>query len=667
LIIWSSGHWSLGTLSWHSTVEDPLISRLSGFLLTGTLAAAITIALAWPIVLNPSELVYGHEIVGRHPDVHSAIATIAGEGEGWTHPLTDGIGWLLARFVNPVAALNLIVLAAFPLTAMATYALARYLHGSHAAAMIAALVFAFAPLHLAQAAYHPYAAQTYWLPLYLLALVALIDRATPLRFAGLCLVCAALILAGREAAFIAAMISPAVLLAFWVIRSDADRNLWPLARPLLGLAVVAAVTAGVVWWARPDLLVLPSTSDVPIEDVGFYRARWWAYFTPPVDHPMLGRVARHLFARGGINLQLLEQQVFLGFSFVALALAALAFAATWRPESRFVVAVAAVGLVAALISLGPVSGSCGRVSMAPGCLAFYVFPAFRTYARFADVTALAVAIAAGIGAVYLARMSRFGRGIAAALLALGAFELLPLPARAHDVLPTSAHRSLAASAGAGRILDCYPPGRADARVAWLMKRDLSFLDASLPTCADPELGARLAAHGFTHMIVRGGNAASRPADPLPPGIQIAEQFHDATVYSVSPHVPPIATIASAGFFGYEHEGADWWQWMSPRGEWTVRNSTPAPLPATLSVDLVAIGMPRRLSVSLDGTTVASFAVDVTRQAHVLGPWTLTPGDHTLVFVTDGDPVRPSDAADGSTDRRPLTIAFRHTRWNLADR
>lgn len=630
------------------------------------MATAITVALAWPIVLNPSELVYGHEIVGRHPDFHTAIATISGEGGRSTHPLTDGLGRLLARFMTPVAALNVIVLAAFPLTAMATYALARYLHGSRAAAMIAALVFAFAPVHLAQAAYHPYAAQTYWLPLYVLALIALIDRATALRFAGLCLAFAALILAGWETALVAAMISPAILLAFWVIRPDANRNLWPLARPALALAAVGAIAAGLVWWARPDLLVLPSTSDVPIEDIGFYRARWWAYFTPSVDHPVLGRAARQLFARGGINLQLLEQQIFLGFSFVALALAALAFAATWQAESRFVVAVLVVGLVAALISLGPVSGSCGRLSVAPGCLAFHVMPAFRTYGRFAGVTALAVAIAAGVGAVYLGRASRLGRGVATALLALGAFELLPLPARAHDVLPTSAHRSLAASGSAGRILDCYPQGHAEARVPWLMKRDLSFLDPSLPTCADPELGARLAAQGFTHMIVRGGKAASRPGEPLPPGIQVVQQFHDATVYSIEQHVPPIATVASAGFFGYEHEGADWWQWMSPRGEWTVRNSTSTPRSATLAVDLVAIGMPRRLSVSLNGATVASLEIDVTRKGHVLGPWTLAPGDHTLVFVIDGVPVRPSDVG-GSTDRRPLAIAFRHTRWNLVER
>lgn len=618
-------------------------------------------------MLRPSQLIYGHEIVGRHPDLHTAIATIAGGDEAprFTQPLTDGAGWLLARAMHPVAAMNVLVLMSFPLTAMAVYAFARYLHGSHAAALISSVIFSFSPMHLAQAAYHPYAVQTFWLPLYLLALVGLIDRGTPLRVAGLLAACMGLLLANHDAAFIGAMLSPVVLLAFWVIRSDANRNLWPLIRPLIVLGAAAALATMVAWWVRPELLALPSTDAFRIADVAFYRARWWAYFTPAVDHPVLGPLASRAFGGGGIDIALLEQQVFLGYSFVALALAALASALRWRVESRFVVALVLVGIVAALVSLGPASGSCGRASAAPGCLAFYVVPAFRTYARFADVAMLAVAVAAGVGALYLARAAPFGRSLAVLLLAVGAFEFLPLPARAHDVLPTSAHRWLASAPGAGRILDCYPRNQADGRVAWLMKRDLAFLDAALPTCADPELGTRLAAQRFTHMIVRGGNAASKPADPLPQGLELAAKFPDAAIYSVAQSVPPIATVATIGFFGYEQEGEDRWQWMSPQGQWTVRNSTQAPQITTLSVDLVAIGMPRRMTLSLDGARIESILVDVARKAHVLGPWTLTPGDHTLAFVAEGEPVRPSDVAGGTRDRRPLTIAFRHTRWNRA--
>jgi hypothetical protein len=50
-----------------------------------------------------------------------------------------------------------------------------------------------------------------------------------------------------------------------------------------------------------------------------------------------------------------------------------------------------------------------------------------------------------------------------------------------------------------------------------------------------------------------------------------------------------------------------------------------------------------------------------RKQFVLGPWTLTPGDHRLTFAADGEPIRPSDVAD-SKDARPLTVAFRNDRW-----
>jgi hypothetical protein len=102
--------------------------------------------------------------------------------------------------------------------------------------------------------------------------------------------------------------------------------------------------------------------------------------------------------------------------------------------------------------------------------------------------------------------------------------------------------------------------------------------------------------------------------------------------------------------------------MSPQGRWTVRNTTTVPQGVTLSVDLAAIGGPRRLTVSLDGGPAITIAVDVKRAVQVLGPWTLAPGDHTLVFSADGEAVRPTDFADNSSDRRPLTVAFRQERW-----
>lgn len=622
--------------------------------------------MAWPVVLAPSQVVYGHQIVGRHPDVHEAIATLAGPlaGAARLHPVTSLPGWALARVVSPVTAYNLVVLFTFPLAAMAAYGLTRYLSHSHTAALVSGLVYAFAPAHLAQAAYHPYVAQTQWLPLYVLALIALVDRATVTRALWLVLATGALVLSNGYAGVVGALTAPLVLTAFWIIRPDADRNLWPLAWPALVVGGVALAGSAFVLAERSTPEAVRAL-DHGIVDIGLYRAQWWAYFTPPVDHPVLGRFAAAVFDRHGVNLELLELQIYLGYAFIVLAIVAVTSALwRWEPSRRYVLAVAAVAIGAAIISLGPASGSCEPFSIAPACLVFRVVPLFRAYARFGLVVNLAVAIAAGAGAAMFLRGSRTSQAVAALLLAVGVFEFWPLPARAFDVLPTSGHRWLASEAAAIRTLDCYPANPAEGRLAWMMGRPLDHLSASVPSCADPDLGTTLAASGYSHVIVRGGRAASQLLTPLPAGISQARVFPDATVYTVAAALPPVVTAEATGFFGYEHDGDDWWRWMGPEGRWRVRNTTDAPRRVSLALDLVPYGMARTLSVALDDAHVATLQLGMTRTQHVLGPWLLAPGDHTLVFTSGGGAMPPAEFGD-SRDRRPITVAFRNPRWTDA--
>ena len=624
----------------------------------------ITLIVAWPTVRSPSQQIYGREIVGRQPDVPAVIFQLSDSAPSGhvEQPLTTVPGRLLARWLSPVAALNVLVLLAFPLTAMATYALARYLHASHAAALVASLVFAFSPAHFAHAAYHPYAAQTQWIPLYFLALVALVDRVSIGRVAAFLLAGIGLVFSNYDAGVMGILLSPVVIVAFWAIRPDADRNLGPLIWPAVVLATIALAGIGLTVLMRPEVFSRAYRLQFPIEEVGLYRAHWWAYFMPAVDHRVLGGIASKVFARSGVNFTLVEQQIFVGYAFLILALVALATAAwTWRVEWRYVVAIAAVGLAAGVVSVGPPSGSCEPFSLAPACLGFRIVPTFHTYARFGIIANLAVAIAAGAGAAILMKHSRAGQFAVGALLVVGAFEFWPLPARTHDVLPTAGHRWLSTQPDDRPALDCYPPNQADRFVPWLMKRQLAFLSASVPTCSDPELGRKLAALGYTHVIVRGGAAASKLLVPPPTGITLARAFPDSNVYSVATTLPRVVTVSTSGFFDYEHQDSDWWRWMSPAGTWTVRNTTAIAQRVALSVDLVPIGVPRTLSLTVDGAQPTTVALDLTRKQYTLGPWTLPPGDHVLAFAADGEPTRPSDVAD-SKDVRPLTVAFRNDRW-----
>ncbi len=640
----------------------------TGLLLAGGLAALLTLLIAWPVVLHPTEQIYGHELLGRDAEPYAVIHQFATPGApaAWTQPLTDRPGAMLASLMGPVAAYNLLVLLSFPLSAMSAYALARYLSGSHGAGLIAGLAFAFSPWHLAHAAYHPHLAQTQWLPLLVLALAALVDRLSLPRMIGLTVAAAATALASLYGALIAVVMAPVVLAAFWAIRPDADRNIRPFLFPVL---LVAALTGGgALWvWLSPTPIVNPEFVLGTPDDVAFYRALWWAYFTPAIDHPWLGGLAAEVMENRGVSLQLVEVQLYIGYALVLLAFIGVALAAMrWKREPGWRSAAAAVfiGLVAAVVSLGPMSGSCDISAMAPACLLNRIAPAFTAYARFGGLAQLMVAIAAAVGAVALSRQSLSGRRVATVLLVVAAIEYLPLPARAHDVLPTTAHRWLASEPARGVTLDCLPWRSSDATVPWLMGRDVRFLDQTLESCGDPQLGLKLAGLQVQQVLVRKGRVASPLPTPLPAGLAPARSFADADLYTVAQTPPVIVTVATSGFFGYEHSDDDWWQWMSPSGTWTVRNTTSSPQEVSLSVRLQSVGAPRRLTVSVDGNTTGTVSVGLAVEDFTFGPWRLAPGDHVLSFSADGDPVRPADS-DGGADRRPLTISFKNEHWNTA--
>src|SRR4029077_3208292 len=140
-----------------------------------------------PVLRAPSERIFGAEIAGRHHDPFTTMRQFAAPVRFtmYAQPATDLAGSALARMGSAVAAYNWLVLLSFPLSAAAAYLLARHLALPPAGALLAALLFAFSPFHLAHAAYHAHIAQTQWLPLYLLALWRCMDDATPLAVAFL--------------------------------------------------------------------------------------------------------------------------------------------------------------------------------------------------------------------------------------------------------------------------------------------------------------------------------------------------------------------------------------------------------------------------------------------------------------------------------------------------
>ena len=156
-----------------------------------------------------------------------------------------------------------------------------------------------------------------------------------------------------------------------------------------------------VWWTAPGLVGDRAGLAFAREDLFRYSAKWWGYLVPPVAHPLLGGVARRIWTASRVDVGLLEQQVSLGWSVVALGLVALY---GWLARDQRSVAeasvpiLAAVAIVAMVCSLSPERNILGVTVMRPSALLYPIVPMFRSYARFGVIVQLMAALLAGVGA-----------------------------------------------------------------------------------------------------------------------------------------------------------------------------------------------------------------------------------------------------------------------------
>ena len=123
-------------------------------------------------------------------------------------------------------------------------------------------------------------------------------------------------------------------------------------------------------------------------------------------------------------------------------------------------------------------------------------------------------------------------------LAAGEYAVSP-SALWRDVLPTTAHRWVVQQTGRVRALDCTPLNQESESVQWLTGYRVTLLGGSIGDCTDANLSQKLAANGYTHLLVRrdtadGQSFADRPA---PDGLRVAARFDDGEVFAVTAHTP----------------------------------------------------------------------------------------------------------------------------------
>lgn len=643
--------------------------------LVAVLASVVTLALAVPVLRAPATLVFGREAAGRHHDPFTAMQQFERPLSRSVHqqPVTDVPGALLARASSPVAAYNALVLLTFPLSAVAAYLLGRHLDLSRATAIIAAMLFAFSPFHLAHAAYHPHIAQVQWLPLYLLALWRSLDRASGAAVPLLVVATACVAWSNFYGGLIAAVITPAAIASYWGVRSrhlpDAGRSLAVTSTTLVGIAV-SAVAAG--WYAGHLAVTQASALALSPDDLVRHSAVWWSYLVPPVAHPVVGRTVEHAWRSAGVEHGLVEQQLSLGWGCLALGLVA-AHAWLARGERgrglRAMPVLAAVAVVGGLCSLPPVIGV-GPFSMpGPSVLLHAMVPMFRAYARFGAIVQLMVVLMAALGASHLwHRQTRASRVAAVALVTLAVLEYAVWPGTlSRDVLPTQAHRWAADHQGEMRVLDCAPWTPESSSIAWLTGGRITMRPDGFPDCTQPTIAASAGASGYTHLLVRRPTVESDwyATHFVPDGLRLTTRFDDADVLAVSAPPSPVYTTMMRAFHPPERD-RDWtWRWMGPPGQWTVLNPSGLPVTAVLHVELMAFHRARTVEVVLDGVHAQTLAVAPRRRVVPIGPMSLTPGRHSLEFRPAAPPTLADDVLHNQ-DGRQLSLAVGAWYWTTAE-
>jgi hypothetical protein len=254
--------------------------------------------------------------------------------------------------------------------------------------------------------------------------------------------------------------------------------------------------------------------------------------------------------------------------------------------------------------------------------------------------------------------------VALVALAAGEYAVWP-PALWRDVLPTTAHRWVVQQVDRVRVLDCTPLNQESESIPWLTGYRVTLLEGQTSDCAEPNLSQKLAATGYTHLLVRRRTADRHwLADHLPlDGLHVAANFDDGRVFAVVARAPAIYTATMKGFFPREHDA-----------EWTVamdwgrrgvddREHERAADRHHLDIELSAFHRARRMELLLDAREVQTLVVEQPRRIYQIGPLTVMPGGHELMFHPAEEPMVANEVIDNG-DRRALSFALGTWHWTV---
>ena len=338
-------------------------------------------------------------------------------------------GIVLTKIGGEIFAFNFLVLASFFLSGVTMYFLARHVGAARGAAFIAGAAFMLCPYHVWHSYQHLTLAAVQWIPLYLLTLFRLREKATFPR-AIICGLVFALVMLENYWYGGFMILATALFFIVSLIWKARQKEGFALREILCAVIAVAVGAAAVAPWIVPiakrgvagqeplwpAMLVYQRTP----EDAAALAASPVDYVRPPSNHALWGGAfPEPRFAQ--------EKTIYVGIVILALAFVGLAGAARFGGRALFAAVFFGILVIAAF-----------NLSLAPfAIIGNSVAPMFRAYARLAVLLEAALCALAAMGITLITLKTRWGGAALGCIFALVVLDFAYIPAQsATDVSKT---------------------------------------------------------------------------------------------------------------------------------------------------------------------------------------------------------------------------------------
>ncbi len=607
----------------------------------------------------------------------------------------------LCLLFGEIPTFNLFIFVSFPLAAATMYGLTYYLTKRRAASVLAAVIFAFSPYHLAHAKAHLTLAQIQWIPLYILCFLMLWERRSYPRaiLAGSAL--ALVILTDYYYGFFMIILTVMFLL-FKVERYYSSRTRSDF-KPVGFLKISSVFVVSVLLFVSPFLIpVLKNVADSPVLyarpaiDLRIYAARPWEYVLPPVDNPILGKHLKSFTLSHLHGSNTIEQALYLGLIPLALTGWAVAYRRRINIENglshlqirQFVVPFFAFLAVASVLISAPAFISLGESKVVfPSYFLYKIAPMFRCYSRFGLLVLLSVSVLAAVGFADLedligSRRRRVYLLSVVTLLLLIEFANFP-PSQVVDVGKTpNVYRWLSRLPSNAVIVEFPFVSSNDG-----IQSEYQFyqrihqkkmangalsgsrgdrIRSSVVDVSNSSTYDMLNQLGVDYAVIHRQKYRKEfgQIPKIASGRLILEKdFGDDAVYRVIAAEPSVLIYYKDGFFfaDYWADGSTW-NWMSDQGTLMLKNRTGKKLRVDVSCEqVVSVGREKDLEVFLNGIRIKTFEqIAAEPIALKLNDVELKPGKNEVTFQTPQGS-EPFSNTFETFDSNEVSLGFRSFR------